>query len=79
MSNKNSPSLYIPGIKLENNLSLKDQWRRANFHKTAIGDPHKKKPGYLGFSAWKKAKGFASGGKISKYYKGGGNVITGRG
>ena len=29
-------------------------------------------------SGWKKLTNKAHGGKISKYYKGGGNVITGR-
>ena len=43
-----------------------------------IGEPSIKKPGYMSFSAWKKAKGLNTGGKISKYYKGGGIVITGR-
>jgi len=41
-----------------------------------IGDGKKDKPA----SGWKKLtpKNKAHGGKISKYYKGGGNVITGR-
>tara|TARA_R100001594_G_scaffold134872_1_gene176245 strand:- start:2309 stop:2536 length:228 start_codon:yes stop_codon:yes gene_type:complete len=71
-------SLDIPGLKLVNNAPLKTQWRRQNFHKVGIGEPSIKKPGYMSFSAWKKAKGLNTGGKISKYYKGGGNVITGR-
>ena len=71
-------SLDIPGLKLVNNLPLKEQWRRANFHKVSIGSPPIKKPGYMSFESWKKAKGFNKGGKVSSYYKDGGMVITGR-
>ena len=71
-------SLDIP---LVNNLSLRDQWRRANFHTGAIGAPANKKPGYMSFEAWKKSKGFNTGGKVgasSKAYRGTANIITGR-
>ena len=65
-------------IPLTNNASLKAQWRKENFYSTTIGGPQIKKPGYMSFEAWKKSKGFNKGGKVSSYYKKGGNVVTGR-
>jgi len=60
-------------IKLKDNRTPREKYYKDTFEKTYIGGPQILKPGMK-----KNPKYKMGGGKISKYYKGGGYVITGR-